>query len=88
MRKNRFPSGWDDARVQRVLKRYERQTEEEAVAEDEATFQSRGQTVMVVPKALVPEITRLIEKRRSAGSRWGGALCRSWSPGTHVLHHN
>lgn len=68
MRKNVFPSGWNDARVQRVLKHYERQTEEAAVAEDEAAFRSRDKTVMVVPKALVPEITQLIEERRSSRS--------------------
>ena len=66
MKRNRFPAGWNEARVRRVLAHYEGQTEEEAVAEDEAAFQLRGQTVMVVPKRLVPEITRLIEKRRSS----------------------
>ena len=64
MKRNRFPAGWNEARVQRVLAHYEEQSEVEAVAEDEAAFQLRGQTVMVVPKRLVPEITRLIEKRR------------------------
>ena len=63
MKRNRFPAGWNEARVQRVLKHYEQQTENEAVGEDEASFQLRGQTVMVVPKRLVPEITRLIDKR-------------------------
>ena len=63
MKRNRFPAGWDEARVRRVLEHYEHQSEDEAVAEDEAAFQLRGQTVMVVPKRLVPEITRLIEKR-------------------------
>ena len=65
MRRNRFPAGWDEGRVRRVLEHYERQTEDEAVAEDEAAFHVRGQTVMVVPNRLVPEITRLIERRRS-----------------------
>ena len=65
MKRNRFPSGWNEARVRKVLEHYEEQAGEEAVAEDEAAFQLRSQTVMVVPKRLVPEITRLIEKRRS-----------------------
>jgi hypothetical protein len=65
MKRNRFPAGWNEARVRRVLEHYEGQTEDEAVAEDEAAFQLRGQTVMVVPNRLVPEITRLIERRRS-----------------------
>lgn len=65
MKRNRFPAGWNEARVGKVLEHYEGQTEDEAVAEDEAAFQLRGQTVMVVPKGLVPQITRLIEGRRS-----------------------
>ena len=72
MKRNRFPAGWNEARVRRVLEHYERQTEDEAVAEDEAAFELQGQTVMVVPNGLVPEITRLIERRRSrrqTGSR-------------------
>ncbi len=66
--RKRFPSGWDETRVRKVLEHYEQQTEEEAVAEDEAAFRARGQTVMVVPRRLVPEITRLIERRRSRNS--------------------
>jgi len=34
----KYPPGWNDERVQRVLVRYEQQSEEEAVAEDEAAF--------------------------------------------------
>ncbi|HEX4997876.1 MAG TPA: hypothetical protein VFY29_06605, partial [Terriglobia bacterium] len=49
-------------RVRAVLEHYENQTEDEAVAEDEAAFRKRGQTVMVVPTPLVPAITRLITK--------------------------
>ena len=64
MKRSRFPAGWNEARVRRVLEHYEQQTEVEAVAEDEATLGVRGQTVMVVPKRLVPVITRLIEERR------------------------
>ena len=63
MKRNRFPAGWNEARVGRVLEHYERQTEDEAVAEDEAAFRLRDQTVMIVPKLLVPAISRLIERR-------------------------
>jgi hypothetical protein len=64
-KRNRFPKGWNEARVRAVLEHYESQTEDEAVAEDEAAFRSREQTVMVVPKRLVPAITKLITTRRS-----------------------
>jgi len=64
MKRNRLPAGWSAARIRKVLEHYEGQTEDEAALEDEAAFQLRGQAVMVVPKRLVPEITRLIERRR------------------------
>lgn len=72
MKRTRFPAGWDEARVRRVLDHYERQTEDEAMAEDEAAFQLRGQTVMIVPKRLVPQITRLIEGHLSGDHAGSG----------------
>jgi hypothetical protein len=35
MNQMRFPPGWNEERVRKVLKQYEEQTEEEATAEDE-----------------------------------------------------
>ena len=52
-----------------VLEHYESQTEEEAVAEDEAAFRKRNYTVMVVPKALVPAITKLVAREKPAAPR-------------------
>jgi len=49
-----------------VLKNYDSQTEGEAIAEDGAHFELMDQTVMVVHKKLVPEITSLIEQTRPA----------------------
>lgn len=62
MKQNRFPPGWDEERVSKVLMHYEEQTEEEAVAEDEAAFDDQTHTVMEVPTALVPEIRELLAK--------------------------
>ena len=39
MRQNKLPPGWNEERVQRVLAHYESQTDEEAVAEDEAAYE-------------------------------------------------
>jgi len=61
--RQRFPDGWDEVRVQKVIVHYENQTEEEAVAEDEAAFEADQQTVMIVPTKLVPAIRELIAKR-------------------------
>jgi len=66
---NRFPKGWNEARVREVLDHYESQTEEEALAEDEAVFRKRDYTVMVVPKGLVPAITKLVAREKAAPSR-------------------
>jgi hypothetical protein len=65
MRENRFPPGWDEERVRKVLAHYEEQTEAEAVAEDEAAFEEPTQTVMEVPTALVPVIRELIAKHHA-----------------------
>ena len=65
MRENRFPPGWDEERVRKVLAHYEEQTEAEALAEDEAAFEEPTQTVMEVPTALVPVIRELIAKHHA-----------------------
>jgi hypothetical protein len=66
MKQSKFPPGWDEERVRKVLAHYEEQTEDEAVAEDEAAFEAKGQTVMEVPNDLVPIVRQLIAKRHSA----------------------
>ena len=58
----KFPRGWDADRVRRVLAHYESQSDDEAVAEDEAAYEAAGQTVMIVPTELVPEIQQLVAK--------------------------
>jgi hypothetical protein len=83
MRQQRYPAGWDEERVRKLLLHYEAQTEKEAVAEDEAAFRRRDQTMILVPKHLVPTITKMIareRKRRQSPTRRpnkGAALDRS-----------
>ncbi len=65
MRKqSQFPPGWDEARVRRVLEHYEAQSDEEAVAEDEASFEATTHTAMEVPVDLVPAVRELIAKHK------------------------
>jgi hypothetical protein len=64
--RQKFPRGWDEERVRKVLAHYENQTEDEALAEDEAAFEAEGQTVMIVPTDLVPAIRQLIGRRGKA----------------------
>jgi len=66
MKKNSFPPGWNEKRVRKLNIHYEQQTEEEAVAEDEAAFERKDQAVMVVPQKLVPAIRKLIAKHQAS----------------------
>ncbi len=43
-KKNKFPAGWDEKRVKRILDHYENQSEDEAVAEDEAAWDDTSHT--------------------------------------------
>ena len=65
-KQNRFPPGWNKARVQRVLEHYEAQSDIEAVAEDEASYRSTTTTVMKIPVKLVPAVRALLAKRRAS----------------------
>jgi hypothetical protein len=69
MKQNKYPTGWNERRVKKMLEHYESQTEDEAIAEGEDAFELKDQTVMIVPKKLVPETTRLIERRRARANR-------------------
>lgn len=69
MSKSRFPRGWDEERVRRLMRHYDSRSEEEQVAEDEAAMsESEGQTVIAVPTGLLPAIRHLLaeyEQERS-----------------------
>ena len=61
MSNNNLPDGWDENKLRRVLAHYDSQTEDEAVAEDEAGVES-SETVMNVPHDLVSKVRELIAK--------------------------
>jgi len=61
-----YPAGWDEERIRKLAEHYDNQTEDEQVADHEAAFVAEGQTVMVVPTELVPEIVKLISTKRPA----------------------
>jgi hypothetical protein len=63
MKQSKFPKGWDEERVKRVVDYYENQTEEEAVAEDEAAWEDTFQTFVEVPNELVPAVRELLAKK-------------------------
>jgi hypothetical protein len=65
MNQNKFPPGWDEERVRRVLAHYEQQSEEQAVAEDEAAYEEEGQSMMEIPYELVPKVRNLVAQYQS-----------------------
>jgi hypothetical protein len=67
MSESRFPPGWDEDRVKRLISHYDALSEEEQVAEDEACVREQeGQTVITVPDKLLPAIRQLLADSRSA----------------------
>lgn len=61
----RFPPGWDEERVLRVLSHYEKQTNEEAAAEDEAALKGKKRTVIEVPVELMPVIREILAQYKA-----------------------
>jgi hypothetical protein len=63
----RFPKGWDEQRVMRLLAVLDARTDEEWIAADEAAAGGEDdQAVITVPAALLPEIRRLLASHKSA----------------------
>ncbi len=62
MNENRYPEGWDEERVRRVLEHYTGQSDEEAVAEDEAAFEVPEHTAVEIPVELLPAVRDLVAK--------------------------
>ncbi len=63
MNQTKYPPGWDEEKIRRVLSHYEEQTQEDAALEDEAAIEP-SETVMNVPLDLVPAVRELIAKHR------------------------
>lgn len=67
MNEQRFPTGWDEQRVKRLLAELEARTDEEWIAADEAAAADGGdQSVITVPSSLLPEIRRLLASHKTA----------------------
>lgn len=67
MKKQRFPKGWDEQRVKRLIAALDARTEEEWIAADEAAATDGGdQAVITVPVSLLPEIRRLLAAHKTA----------------------
>ncbi len=65
MSRSKYPDGWNEQRVDRVLEFYENQSDAEAVAEDEAAWDAATTTTMDVPVDLVPIVREMIAKQKA-----------------------
>lgn len=66
MNEQRFPKGWDEQRVKRLIAELDARTDAEWIAADEAAAaDSDDQAVITVPTGLLPEIRRLIASRET-----------------------
>jgi hypothetical protein len=64
--RQKLPKGWTEDRIRKLADYYDHQTDAEGAAEIDAAFEAENQTLMVVPTELVPEINKLIAKKRPA----------------------
>ena len=58
--RNRYPPSWNLDRVRRLIQHYESQSDEEAIADDEAAFEDPTITTMDIPTELVPTVRSLL----------------------------
>ena len=67
MSDQKFPDGWDEQRVKRLIKELDARTDEEWIAADEAAAEEGDdQAVITVPAALLPAIRRLLASHKTA----------------------
>jgi hypothetical protein len=60
--KIKFPAGWNEERVRKVIAHYDSQTEDEQAAEIEAALFAGSTTLMPVPTNLVPKVQAFIRR--------------------------
>jgi hypothetical protein len=58
-----FPKGWNRKRVETLIDYYEKQSDEDAIAEAEARYNAVESTMMQIARALVPQVERLLARR-------------------------
>ena len=61
MSESKFPKGWDQSRVDQLLKIHEEKTDDELADEDDATLEPcENETLIRVPNRLLLQIRQLI----------------------------
>ncbi len=63
--KQRLPKGWTEEKIRKLAEHHDNLSDEETAAEIEAG-NDNGEMLLMVPTELVPEIMKLIKKKRPA----------------------
>lgn len=66
MKKQKLPKGWTEDQIRELAEYHDNLSETEQAAEIEAAFADKSQTLISVPSELVPEVMKLINKKRTA----------------------
>jgi hypothetical protein len=75
MKKQRFPKGWDEERVKKLIAELDARTDEEWIAADEAAAgATRNQVVVTIPASLLPDVRRLLASQSRKAQRKGSPL--------------
>ena len=69
MMKERLPRGWNEKSIREIIDHYEKQTENEAVAEDEAAFSQEGYAIVPIPHEILPEVMLLLQDYEAKRNR-------------------
>jgi hypothetical protein len=59
---NRYPKGWNRKKVLDVIAHYDRQTDDQAIAEAEDAYRKRKSALVEVPLKLLPHVRRLLAR--------------------------
>jgi len=59
----KYPKGWNEKSIRELAEHYEKQSEDEAAAEDESAWRSTRTTMMAVPVELVAKVQKMIAER-------------------------
>ncbi len=66
MKNQRLPPGWNKKSIRELAAHHDNQTDEEQATEIDTALARKGQTLLVVPTELVPEILQLITRKETA----------------------
>jgi len=64
--RNKYPPGMNYKKLAAIAKFYDEQSDDDIVAEIEAAANNKRTVMIQVPRRLLPEILRLVDKRRKS----------------------